>query len=52
MSQDHLVKMSCSTCKTVNYFTTRNKKQVTEKLALNKMCKKCGKRTPHKEAKK
>jgi len=52
MSQDHLAKLACTKCKTVNYMTTRNKKKVEKKLALAKHCSNCRKHTPHKEAKK
>jgi large subunit ribosomal protein L33 len=52
MSQLHLVKLSCTKCKRINYWTTRNKKQVENKLAFNKFCKWCRKATPHKETKK
>lgn len=52
MSQDHLVKMSCSKCKSINYMTTRNKKSVEKKLGLNKHCSNCRKHVPHKEVKK
>jgi large subunit ribosomal protein L33 len=52
MSQDHLVKLACSKCKKVNYFTTRNRKKVVEKLEENKFCSSCRKKQLHKEAKK
>ncbi|MCK9352143.1 MAG: 50S ribosomal protein L33 [Candidatus Paceibacterota bacterium] len=52
MSQDHLIKLACGKCKSVNYMTTRNKKSVEKKLAPNKHCSVCRKHTPHKEAKK
>lgn len=52
MSQDHLAKLACANCKRVNYFTTRNKKQVAKKLDLAKHCEWCMKHTKHKEAKK
>jgi large subunit ribosomal protein L33 len=52
MSQDHIIKLACSKCKNVNYHSTRNKKQVQEKIEVNKYCKICQKRTLHKESKK
>ncbi|MFC1700774.1 50S ribosomal protein L33 [Patescibacteria group bacterium] len=52
MSQDHLVKLQCNDCKKINYYTTRNKKKVPDKLELKKFCKNCKKHTPHKEMKK
>ena len=51
MSQNHLIGLSCSKCKTRNNITTRNKKKVTEKLKLVKYCKVCRVRTDHKEHK-
>lgn len=51
MSQDRLLKMKCTVCKSGNYYTSKNKKLVTKKLDLMKFCKKCGKNTKHKEAK-
>ncbi|PIR96749.1 MAG: 50S ribosomal protein L33 [Candidatus Doudnabacteria bacterium CG10_big_fil_rev_8_21_14_0_10_41_10] len=51
MSQKHLVKLVCTECKRSNYYSNRNPKSVKEKLALKKFCKKCRKRTDHKESK-
>ena len=51
MSQKHLVKLVCQVCKSSNYYTSRNAKSVTEKLKMLKYCKRCRKRTEHKEAK-
>ena len=51
MSQDRLLRLKCSVCKSANYYTSKNKKLVTAKLGLNKYCKKCKKTTKHKEAK-
>lgn len=51
MSQDRLLRLKCGTCKSPNYYTSKNKKLVTKKLSLNKFCKKCKKTTKHKEAK-
>ncbi|NMB57114.1 50S ribosomal protein L33 [Candidatus Beckwithbacteria bacterium] len=39
----------CSVCKSRNYITSRNKVNTEEKLKLLKYCKKCQKRTEHKE---
>jgi len=52
MAQEKLVKMQCTTCKRINYFTTRNKKTIEKKLELKKFCKWCKKHTKHKEGKK
>lgn len=51
MSQDNLIKLQCTTCKRVNYFSKRNKKKVKEKIELKKFCQWCNKHTIHKEAK-
>jgi len=47
-----LVTLSCTVCKEKNYRTSKNKKNDTERLELNKYCPKCKKNTPHKEEKK
>ena len=39
----------CSVCNSFNYITERNRVNTTEKLKLKKYCKKCKKRTEHKE---
>lgn len=51
MSQDNLAKLECVDCKRINYFTTRNKKTVKQKLLLKKFCKHCSKHADHKEVK-
>ena len=45
------VTLVCSECKEENYRTEKNKKNTTERLEINKFCKKCGKTTKHKEEK-
>lgn len=52
MSQDRLIKLACSKCKRINYWSAKNRKLVTRKVELSKFCKWCGKSTPHKEVKK
>jgi len=51
MSQDNLVKMECTVCRSINYHSTRNKKTIKERLGLKKYCKRCKKHTDHKETK-
>ena len=51
MARETLVKMRCTECKNINYFTSRNKKKIKEKLELKKHCPKCKKHTLHKEIK-
>jgi len=52
MANDNLVKMRCSECKNINYYTSRNKKKIKEKLEMKKYCKFCKSHTLHKEMKK
>lgn len=52
MPQENLIKLQCSVCKEINYYSHRNKRTVKEKIALQKYCKHCRKRTLHKETKK
>lgn len=52
MSQDKLIKLGCSKCKRINYWTRKNKKQVERKIELKKYCKWCKGQTGHKELKK
>jgi len=43
------IQMQCAECKQRNYATTKNKKNVTERLELKKFCPFCRKHTAHKE---
>ncbi|OPL11992.1 MAG: 50S ribosomal protein L33 [Firmicutes bacterium ML8_F2] len=52
MSQDNLIKLQCSQCKRINYWSSKNKKTIQKKLELKKFCKWCKKHTLHKEMKK
>lgn len=52
MSQDRLIKLACTTCKHINYWSSKNKKLVTKKIELNKFCKWCRVQKKHKEIKK
>ena len=49
---ERLIKLRCSVCKEIGYYTRKNKKLVERKIELNKYCNKCRKHQPHKEAKK
>ncbi|MDX9893162.1 MAG: 50S ribosomal protein L33 [Patescibacteria group bacterium] len=51
MSQDNMIKMECTECKRVNYFSRKNKKTLKDRLELKKYCKHCKKHTAHKETK-
>ncbi|MEK7584880.1 MAG: 50S ribosomal protein L33 [Patescibacteria group bacterium] len=51
MSQDNLIKLECTECRHINYFSKRNKKTIKERLQIKKFCAWCKKHTPHKENK-
>jgi len=51
MAQQHLIRLTCSDCKRVNYYSRKNKKQVERKIELKKYCKWCKEQKVHKEAK-
>ena len=51
MSQDNLIKLQCTECKHINYYSKKNKKTIKAKLQLKKHCKWCRKHTAHKEMK-
>jgi len=51
MSQDNMIKLECTECKTVNYFSHKNKKTLKNRLELQKFCNSCKKHTLHKETK-
>jgi len=46
-----IIKLQCTVCKSVNYFTHKTK-QTEGKLNLKKHCPVCRKHTEHKEGKK
>jgi large subunit ribosomal protein L33 len=46
------LKMTCTVCKNVNYFTKRSKGVAETKLEMSKFCNTCKKHTKHKEGKK
>lgn len=48
----NLVRLKCSECKRVNYYTHKNKKTFEGKLELKKYCKWCRASTKHIEGKK
>ena len=52
MSQDNLIKLRCSKCKRLNYYSSKNKKTNTKPIELLKFCKWCKLRVKHKESKK
>ena len=46
-----LIALACSECKRRNYTTTKNRRTMTDKLALRKFCKFCRRHTLHRETK-
>jgi len=46
-----MVSMQCSECKEINYHTSKNKQNTPDRLELMKYCRKCKKKTLHKEMK-
>ena len=48
-----IVTLECTVCKSRNYQTEKRLKgqDVIKRLEMEKLCKKCNKRTPHKETK-
>ncbi len=51
MSQDNLIKLECTVCHRVNYYSQKNKKTLKNRLELSKFCRWCKKHTNHKETK-
>ncbi len=47
-----IVGFTCSVCNSFNYITEKNKVNTTDKLLLKKYCRKCKKKTDHKETQK
>ena len=45
------ITLECTECKRRNYVTSKNKRNNTERLEVEKYCKFCKKRTTHKETK-
>ena len=46
---DRMVVLACEECKERNYTTTKNKKNIKERMELNKYCPKCQDHTALKE---
>lgn len=51
MSQVNMIKLECTECKRINYYSRKNKKTLKDRLELKKYCKYCRKHTLHKETK-
>jgi len=49
--KEKLIGFECTECHNINYYSTKNKKTIKEKLELKKYCANCKKHTPHKETK-
>ncbi|KKW21799.1 MAG: 50S ribosomal protein L33 [Parcubacteria group bacterium GW2011_GWA2_51_12] len=52
MAQENLIKFQCTSCKRINYQSTKNRKKNPESMELSKYCKWERKHTAHKEMKK
>jgi len=50
--QKNLVKLKCSECGRINYYTRKNRKTIQRKLEFKKFCRWCRRHTLHKESKK
>ncbi len=51
MKKENIVKLQCTVCGHINYYTRRNKKTDKKRLELKKYCPWCKKHTLHKEVK-
>ncbi|HNQ44876.1 MAG TPA: 50S ribosomal protein L33 [bacterium] len=51
MSQDNMIKLECTVCRSINYFSHKNKKIIKDRLVMKKYCPKCKMHTEHKETK-
>lgn len=51
MPQENLIKLECTECKHLNYYTRKNKKTIKARLERKKFCEWCKKHTLHKETK-
>lgn len=51
MSQDNMIKLECADCKSINYYSHKNKRTLKDRLVISKFCKFCKKHTSHKETK-
>jgi len=47
---ENLIRLKCSECERVNYYTRKNKKTVEKKINLQKFCSSCRKHVSHKES--
>lgn len=47
---ENLIRLKCSACGRVNYFTRKNKKKVERKITLAKFCSGCRAHKTHKES--
>jgi len=49
--REYRIKMECTECKKVNYYTRKNKKKIKDRLKIKKYCPTCRQHTMHKETK-
>ena len=50
MAQE-LITIACTECRRENYHSSKNKKNVPDRLEVRKYCRWCRRHTPHKETK-
>ena len=50
MPRENII-MECTTCKSRNYFTTKNRRKHPERAEWKKFCPHCNKQQQHKESK-
>lgn len=43
------ITLACTTCKSRNYITKKNRRNTPDRIELNKFCPTCGKHTAHRE---
>ncbi|PJA47780.1 50S ribosomal protein L33 [Candidatus Uhrbacteria bacterium CG_4_9_14_3_um_filter_36_7] len=51
MSQANQIKLECTDCSYIGYFSRKNKKVIKDRLEIKKFCKKCRVHKLHKETK-
>jgi large subunit ribosomal protein L33 len=46
-----VIDLACTVCQNRNYTSSKNKRNDTQRMELNKYCSHCRKQTPHRETK-
>ena len=50
-AKEKRIKLECKECKSVNYFSQKNKINTPDRLEISKYCRHCHKHAQHKETK-